>query len=188
MLRIPYFLSFLGVLLSFLCFSCTSSKSIVDQESRSAQLLDSLVAVKRFVITLDRAMPMMTNSMQSLANAGLFPPGSSPSQIYLSGGTNQLEIKGDSAIANLSYFGERQMGGGYNNNDGGIEFKDVAKDWEYEKDDSKGVHTYNFEIRNKSETYQVTVRLFPNLRTTVQVMSNQRFNIDYQGNVAALEK
>ena len=47
--------------------------------------LDELVVSKRFEIESDWALPLATNSLNSIANAGLLPPGSSANRISLVG-------------------------------------------------------------------------------------------------------
>lgn len=184
--RFKKYLVFFGLGLSlFLAVCCGSSKN--QTAKRSSELLDSLVVAKRFMVSVDRAQPMMTTSMQSIANAGLFPPGSAPGQLYLSGGYNILKVKGDSVEANLSYWGERQMGGGYNTRNSGIEFKGLAEDWEYSKNEKKGSHQFNFQVKNEMETFQVTINLFSQMNSNIQVNSNQRFTIGYTGTVKELE-
>ena len=94
-----------------LFFSCgTGSKTAIAKSQETK--LDSLIAAKNFIIRCDWALPMMTNSMNSLFNSGLFPPGSATNQINLIGNANYLKVVGDSVAAELPYFGERQMGGG----------------------------------------------------------------------------
>lgn len=177
------FLFFLLInLLLILSSACSASKDKTTELAQKAKLLDSLIAERNLEIVVDRAQPMMTTSMQSLANAGLFPPGSSPGQIMITGGNNILKIKGDSVITNLPYWGERQMGGGFNQN-GGIEINGLVEELTVDKNEKKNNYTIYFKARNQSENYQVYVQLFPRMVADIQVVSTQRFTIGYQGSV-----
>ncbi len=152
-----------------------------------AQQLNELVANKSFVIESDQALPMATNSLNSISNAGLLPPGSSASQINLIGNPNYLKVMGDSVAVYLPYFGERQMGGGYDNDGPGIKFEGVPQDMKINKDDEKHRYDIQFKMRDDSETFNVNIVLFPNLSSMINVNSSQRFPIRYSGHVSALD-
>lgn len=165
--------------------SCGSSSTISDGKVNS-QKLDELVASKRFEILSDRAMPIATASLNSISNAGLLPPGSSAGQISLIGNPNYLKVLGDSVAVYLPYYGERQMGGGYNNDGPGIKFEGVPQHMEITKDDEKQRYDVRFNMRDDSEMFNVNVTLFPNLNSMINVSSSQRFSIRYSGSVKAL--
>ncbi len=150
--------------------------------------LNTLMATKNFIIRSDMALPMMTNSMNSLSNAGLFPPGSTASQISLIGNSNYLKVIGDSVIAELPYFGERQMGGGYNGRNTGIEFAGIPKDWELTKNEKTQRYDLRFNINNSTESFKVSITLFSNLKTAININSSQRFPIRYSGSAAPISE
>lgn len=165
--------------------SCGSSSKMADATAQS-KALDELVSQKSFQIESDWAQPLVTNSLISIANAGLFPPGSSANLISLIGNTNYLKVQGDSIDMYLPYYGERQMGGGYNNDGGAIQFKGIPEDYEVSRDDKTQGQEIRFKMKNKTETFRVAVTLFPNLNSTIVVNSSQRFSIRYQGQVEAI--
>ncbi len=171
------------VLVSVLGSCSTSSKTVVPTaESRA---LDKMVEARAFTIESDWAQPMLTNSMSSIANSGLLPPGSNAGQISLIGNNNYFKMEGDTVAAYLPYYGERHAGGGYNANTA-IEFKGIPKDLKIIKNDKSQSYQMSFDIREDTETYNVTVVLLPNLRSRIKVSSTQRLFISYEGRVSKL--
>ena len=96
-------------------------------------------------------------------------------------------MEGDKVTADLPYYGERQMGGGYNSN-AGIKFEGVPEDLEISKDEDKQRHQIDFTISEEGETYGVRVTLFPSLNGTIHVSSSQRLSIRFEGKLSALEE
>ncbi|WP_430966795.1 DUF4251 domain-containing protein [Spongiimicrobium sp. 2-473A-2-J] len=173
------------IVCSLLLWTCGSSEKTTARYFQDTKALDELVAQQAFKISADWAQPMATNSLNQLANAGLLPPGSTINRINLVGEANYLKVEGDTVSAYLPYFGERQMSGGYNA-DQGITFKGVPKNFEITKNEKKQRYVMRFQINNKTETYQVNAELFPNLSSTISVNSSQRFVIRYDGQVSGL--
>ena len=133
-------------------------------------------------------MPLTTNSLNQISNAGLLPPGSVANRINLIGNANYLRIKGDSISAFLPYFGERQLAGGYNNNNVGIQFNGIPKEYSVTKDEKKQQHNIRFNINNNTENFQVYITVFPNMTATMNINSSHRFAISYSGFVSSIEK
>lgn len=167
--------------------SCGSSSKTMGSKAESQQL-DELVFKKSFEIKSDRAMPMATSSLNSISNAGLLPPGSSASQISLIGNPNYLKVMGDSVAVYLPYFGERQMGGGYDNDGPGIQFEGVPEDMEIKKDDEKQRYNIRFKMTDDAETFNVNMTLFPNLNSMINVNSSHRLPISYSGQVSPISE
>ncbi|MFS4491836.1 DUF4251 domain-containing protein [Maribacter sp. 2308TA10-17] len=173
MLRI---LMILGITLLLIC--CGASKSV--QEANPD--LDQMIATKDLEFRAKFAHPMVTQSMSQVASSGMLPPGSNIGQIDVSSSANFLKIHGDSVSANLSYFGERQMGGGYNNKPG-IVFQGIPKDMKIVKDEKSNAYDLRFSIGDKSETFQITTQINPNLSSTISVASSHRTRIRYTGTI-----
>ena len=168
-------LLFAGVL-----FSCgTSSKTFVP--TAQSKLLDELVSQRSFEIESDWASPQMTSSLNSISDAGLLPPGSAANRINLIGNSNYVRVKGDSVMVYLPYFGERQMGGGYDSDGGAIQFTGIPENYEVSQDGKRGSYDIRFNMKNKTESFEVTTTIFPNLASTIQVTSSHRFPIRYSG-------
>ena len=176
---------FLVSILAGLMLSCGSSSKISDGKSKQ---LDDLVSSKHFEILSDRAFPLATSSLNSISNAGLLPPGSSAGQISLIGNSNYLKVLGDSVAVYLPYYGERQMGGGYDSDGAGIEFEGIPTDVEITKDKDKQRYDIRFKMKDDSENFNVTITLFPDLTSMINVNSSQRFPIRYSGAVKAIPK
>jgi len=171
------------VLLSIV--SCGSSKVYTAQEKAS---LEKLVTDQNFEIELQWARPLVTNSLNQLANAGLFRPGDNASQINLQGNQNIFKFENDTVSANLPYYGERQMGGGYNSDGGGIDFKTTPKDLTLTKDEDKDYYLMEFNVRDKdsNENYDVSLTLYPSLSAIINIWSSQRNTIQYNGTLKAI--
>lgn len=176
------------ILLVFLgLVGCGTSSKTVSPSSQSQQL-DEWVAQNSFEINSDWAIPLMTNSMNQISNAGIFPPGSAANRISLIGNSNFLRFQNNTVSAYLPYFGERQAGGAYNGRNSGIEFDGIPEDLEISRDEKTLRHQIQFKIMDKTEAYNVSITLFPNLNSSIQINSSQRLTIRYNGRVSAPSK
>ncbi|SKB74689.1 DUF4251 domain-containing protein [Maribacter arcticus] len=163
-------------------FGCSSTKNSISDNDP----IHTLMASKSFEFTADWANPMVTQSMNAVANSGLIPPGSNVARINLAGNPNYLKVFGDSVSANLPYYGERQFGGGYGSATG-IEFNGIPEDYVQTIDSDKGKYHISFNIRDKSDNYHVTMAIFPSKSTSVSVSLSNRNSIRYEGAIKALE-
>ena len=75
------------------------------------------------------------------------------------------------------------MGGGYGQTNTGIKFEGGPTDFEISKDDKKNTYSIKFDVNDRSEAFQVNMTLFPNMTASVNINSNERFSIRYQGTV-----
>lgn len=166
--------------------SCGSSDLKSTREMN--KILEEMMENRTFQIASSWAQPQVTLAMQQLGNAGMLPQGSTVGNIDISSTSNYLKMENDSVKAELPFYGERQFGGGYNNS-GGIAFEGVPNDLQIEKA-KKDAYDIRFNIRDKNssaESYQVYIKLFPNLTSTITVNSNQRYSIQYRGRINPLE-
>ncbi|MCW5515257.1 DUF4251 domain-containing protein [Muriicola sp. Z0-33] len=177
--------SSLLLLFILMCMGCGSSNKIVEPSAQSRQL-DQWVAQKSFEINSDWAIPLMTNSLNQVTNAGIMPPGSSANRISIIGTSNHLRMSVGELDASLPFFGERQVGGGYNNAGSGIILQGTPRNYEAVKDERTLKHTIKFDVRNKTEAFDVTLTLYPNLTSEIQINSSQRFPMRYTGRVKAI--
>ncbi len=148
--------------------------------------LDELLGQQSFEIQSDWAFPLATGSLNSISNAGLLPPGSAANRISLIGNSNYLKILGDRVEAYLPYYGERQMGGGYDRGSDAIRFEGVPKDYKVTKVAKTQGREIQFTITRSTEVFMVTVIVHPNLSTSIRVNSSQRFPIRYSGEATAI--
>ncbi len=176
---------YVAVLIAGITISCGSSSKTVSSQAKLQQL-EELVNSRSFQIESDWAMPLMTNSMNSISNAGLLPIGSTGNMISLIGNNNFLKMEGDTISAYLPYFGERQMGGGYSNNDNAIQFKGIPRNYEVTEDKKTGSKEISFNINNRTESFRVFISLAPNMSSNINVNSTERFTIRYRGDVVPI--
>ncbi|MEO9513288.1 MAG: DUF4251 domain-containing protein [Flavobacteriaceae bacterium] len=174
-------LSFVLLLGSILGCSSTANTSTNLEEIAA---LDTMVSARMFEVVSQSAQPMATIGLNSISNAGLLPPGSSPGRIDLTTNANYVRVIGDSVIVYLPYFGERQIGGGYNNKNVGIEFKGIPKDFEIIKNQKTDGYRIRFVIKNHGESYTMTTELFPNHNSAINVISSHRTPIAYNGKIS----
>lgn len=165
--------------------SCKSSKSKITDNQIKA--LETLIENRNFTIKSDMAYPQVTNAMQQVLNSGLLQPGSASNAISLIGNTNFLTISGDSITSYLPYYGERQMSVGYGGGDSTIELKGVMQDYSV----IQGKHNsyiVKFKAKSNSENFQAIIRVFPSLKTDMQLLGTSRFSISYSGRLESLDK
>ena len=170
---------------SFVIVSCGSSD--LKNTNQANEILDEMMRNKTFQIKSTFAQPQVTQAMQQVGNAGMLPQGSNVANINISSHSNYLKMENDSVKAVLPFYGERQFGGGYNNNEG-IEFIGIPNDLTIEKG-KKNSYDIRFNIKDEnssSEQYQVFIKLFTNLSSTTTINSNQRNRIQYRGTVSAI--
>ncbi|MEE3998919.1 DUF4251 domain-containing protein [Tenacibaculum sp. FZY0031] len=182
MKRLVYLISMVFILLS-----CASSKNATQAEIDN---LKALIESKSFEVEAEWAEPMVTNAMTQIANAGLLPIGSNVGNINLVGNRNFFRMKKDTVAAYLPYFGERQMGGSYGGTDIGIEFEGVPKNLVV-SEDKENSYKISFKIKDKNtttENYNVIVRVYPSLSSTIYVNSSQKNSIRYRGKVLKISE
>lgn len=173
----------LALMFSIVLLGCSSSKKV----AVANPALDTMMAQKKIEFNATSLRPVVTNAMSQVAQSGLIPPGSNIGRIDLSGTSNFLKIDGDSVSANLAYYGERRLGGGYNSTTG-IEFNGVPENLEIVKDDTQKSYSIKFSIREKMETLKVYIQMPPSLSGTIDITSSHRTRIAYTATAQALKE
>jgi len=166
-----------------LMLNCSPSQKLVESNT----VVDGLMAQKRFEIMVKSAEPLVTQAMAQIANSGMLPPGNTISRIDVTGQGYFIKVHGDSVSANLPYYGERQMGGGYDDNPG-IKFNAVPENIEIVREDAKNRHRIKFTINDKTETFIINTEVYPKSSAMVSIRSSHRNRIRYSGTVEALEE
>ena len=167
------------------CFTYTMS-SFAQNKEDDAKRLQHLIESQSFLIVSNWASPNATSSTNFIANSGLLPLGSSANNISLIGNTNYVKFIGDQVIGYLPFYGERQIGGGYNIRDNGISFEGIPEDLKI-KEGRKGSYKISFRINDKnkeSESYNVFIKLFPNHRSNISINTSHRTGINYSGAIS----
>ena len=172
-----------AVVFGMLVIGCSSSKKAMVTNP----VLDTMMEQQKMEFIATSAHPTVTNAISQIAQSGLLAPGSTVGRIDLGGNSNFLKIDGDSVTANLAYYGERRLGGGYNSNSG-IEFKGGAEDLEIVKDDVKNSYRLSFRVREQVETFNVTITLSSKLIGTLDIIGSHRTRIAYSGRANTLKE
>lgn len=179
-MRSVYF--FIGIVIIML--SCKAPKSVANQEE--IDFLKTIVKKQMFTIESIWAYPQVTNAMQQVFNSGLMQPGSNAGAISLIGNSNFLTISGDSISSYLPYFGERQMQVAYNGDDSAIQFSGVLDSYKAIKNKDNS-YSISFQATSNSESFRVSIRLYPNLKTDMTFNGNSRFPISYSGSLEPID-
>lgn len=164
-----------------LLMACGASKEI----NESNLVLDQMMEDRSFKIDMQSVEPQLTQAMTQVLNSGLLPPVNSISRIDVTGSRYFIEVQGDSVAANLPYYGERQMGGGYTS-DVGIKFNGITKNLVIEKVEGKPSYTATFSVNGDSETYFVTTTIEASLNAVTAIRSSHRNRIRYSGRLEKL--
>jgi hypothetical protein len=168
----------------FTLYACQSTK--IDATPKQTQLQKEFAETTSFKITSNWANPLPTTGMNALSNSGLIPPGSTASRINIIQNSNYLSMEGSKVDVYLPFYGERRMGGGYNNNSSGIKYKGAVEKLKVAFNDKKKLYTISFVMKQKTESYDVTIDLFQNLTTRINIDSSHRTHISYDGVATAL--
>jgi hypothetical protein len=171
-------------LVLLLLVSCKSYEN-KDVSGAMTQNTTNLLASRNFEIILDWANPLMSNDIDAL---GLLPLGSSSGRIDLAGNSNYMLFKGDSLEVSLPYYGTRYSGATTVNNHGGIEFKGEPMNYRTSYDEKKHRTRISFDMKEDTESYDVSIEIYPSKRSYVNINSSQRSSISYDGTVKALKE
>lgn len=158
-------LFFMGVVL-FLGGQSLYSQTKKERKEQKAKEIKEMIDEQRFTIDVDRALPMGGRTVN------LTTPYS-------------FEMRGDSAISYLPYFGRAYSlpyGGG-----DGLRFEESITDYQstFEK---KGTARIKFVTRTKEDTFRFDVQVFSNGSAIISVTPTNRQSITYQGEVAPKKK
>ena len=176
-------------LCSSLLFVGCGSTSSMDRDTARTDYLKKVITEAHYEINSNWAFPLMTQGLSSIANSGLFMPGSNASRIDLIGNPNYLKVIGDSVSVALPYFGERQMGGGgYADSDTGITFDGIPEDYTVQWDKKKNRYQIKMQIRQRTETLQFIISVFPSLKADINLNSTHRTSIGYRGDIKVISE
>ncbi|MBF8149503.1 DUF4251 domain-containing protein [Winogradskyella sp. F6397] len=174
-----------GIAVLGLLWNCKST-DVTKGESYLSEIhsLEQLMQNDTYYIEVDVAYPFVTAATQQVANAILMPgTGNSASRIDVAGDGHFIEIQADTVKGDLSFFGERRLNGGsYGRANGGIVFEGIPK--AYEKTINKENRTLNIEFNisgEGTENYDINLKIYPNHKAVVDVRSNFRTVMRYDG-------
>ncbi|MCK0131368.1 DUF4251 domain-containing protein [Flavobacteriaceae bacterium F08102] len=155
---------------AILLFSCAGQKNATDLASQKVEFekMNELVKRGNFNFSADRAVLTKLGPMD------------------LSGNFNYLRFKNDSVFAELPFFGERYMGGGYGN-DGGIKFEGAPENLTITPNIRKKKVQLEFSISEHQERFDVSLHIFQNNTANLDITSSNRSYISYRGSIEPLE-
>ena len=166
-----------ALVILFLC-GCQTTKTLVVDEKKAEQLAQ-WIENKNFKFVANTASPIATQDINGLAF--LLPQGSSPNRIILSGGEDYLKTIGDSLAIDMAYFGTRQLGGPYEANRNGIQLNTKPRLYEVDYDEKKKVYRIKYRARDSRESFNIVLKIFPNLKAEVYINTSHRTAINYNG-------
>ena len=172
----------LVLLMGIFLTGCKSTQKTVVPNPKLGVLMEN----QAFRIAVNAVQPQLTMALAQLNNSQLVRPGNTLSNINVGGEGYFFKMEGDSVSANLPYYGERQMGGGYGNAVG-IVFKEVARDLKIEKTANTNAYQVTFGVSSAEEFYRFMITIENNLGCTAHVTSSHRNRIRLIGKVAELE-
>jgi len=152
-----YILLIFGLLSLSLSSSCKSAKG----ETSDLSELQTLIESRSFDIENDWALPLRG------------------AQINLVTNDNHLRFRKDSIDIFLPYFGVRQFSGGYNA-EAGIRYEGLLNALEIDSSYGDRVKL-RFETSTGTEQIRYIITMYPNGKSNLQLLMNQRDNISYRG-------
>lgn len=157
--------------------ACGSSSPITETQIRD---LETAVTTPHFTFNAEWANPLDATSGQLLNS--LNPAGGivNGNRVLLDNGSYAIQVKNDSLIMNLPYFGTRQISGGLPGNTG-IKVEQPLEEFMVSKIKKDSRRDITMTGTHNSEAYDVSVTFYAGGHATVVVNSSQRQSIRYTG-------
>jgi hypothetical protein len=136
-----------------------------------------IINAQHFIFNANSAMPMANMEVNNILNK--MPGGNGGGLIQLSGSQYQLIVTKDSVEAYLPYYG-RAYTATMNPDDSGIKFK--SKKFSYKADKKKkGAWVISMNFKDTKDTQSMTLNVSENGYATLNVNSNNRQPISFNG-------
>ena len=173
-----------------LLYSCGSAKNEIElnTETKAYSEIKDLIVSKSFRFNAASAYPIQSSDVINVTNALMRQTENLGGQISLSGNEDFLTINGDSAIANLSYFGELRTVAYSDARDNNIIFDTNHITYDIDENDKKKRIHLNFKAKNATEEFQIKMVVFPNHLATISIYGSNRVAIRYRGEIISLAK
>lgn len=173
-----------------LLLGCSGAKNEANKELKAKQFdeLKEFVSGNALHFKADYALPMQTFAVVQVTNALLRNTGNAAGRIYVARFGDYLKIQDGIVDGDFSYYGEIRIGRTLDPDDNAIIFKGEPKKYEVIENEKKNMVSIEFEINAESETFSVTLNIYPNKRAYVNVASAYRTSIQYQGFIGVLEE
>ena len=108
-------------------------------------------------------------------------------QIDLTTNGNFLRINGETATADIPYFG-RAYSAGYSSSDGGIKFDGTMEEYDAQQNDKKHRILVKFKVKGADDTFDCSLTIYGPQSATLYVASNKKQGISYNGIINELKK
>jgi hypothetical protein len=164
MRAIRFFSEGMIMLLTLGFFSCKSPDLAAGLEK--AQVVKGLIDSKYYAVNVNRMLPMSGKTQNLTSNYS-------------------LEIRGDSVISYLPYFGRAYSvpyGGGK-----ALNFEAITTNYTHSYD-RNGTAEISFQTDSGEDRYKYSVKIFVNGSSVIQVTPNNRQSVTYHGNLNTKEK
>ncbi|WP_353780004.1 DUF4251 domain-containing protein [Winogradskyella sp. 3972H.M.0a.05] len=173
------------LVITILFYSCSASKTKATPEQ--LQALNELIESKSFVIESEWAMPLVTSSLTAIQNSGLIAPNNNNiNRINLLSNPNELRLEEGYITSQLPYYGEVQIPSAYNAMKTGIALDSEIKNYKVQEN-KNGSYTVTFDAKSDTEHFDVTIQLWPSLKTEMTLNGAKRLAIRYEGKARMLE-
>jgi len=106
-------------------------------------------------------------------------------RINIASGSNSLAVVQDSTKAAMQFFGE--VNSIRFNENGGVVFDNIMKDYQVKFNDKKKNILVSYTVKNKSENYNVSMTITRSGSTYVDIYSNVKRNVTYDGVISAIK-
>lgn len=178
----------LCVIIVGLLQSCGSAKNEEKVKLKTEQFkqLKELAESKSFTFLAETAYPTQTFAVVQVTNALLRNTGNTSGRIYIAGNGDYIKVMKDSVSGELSYFGESRVVSSTDPRDTGINFAGKSLNFEITENQKKMVLDLEFEVRSKSDRYNIIMQLYPSKRARIFVNSMNRTSIRYDGEIKEL--
>ena len=160
-------LLFLMGIVLFLGGQSLYSQSKKEKREQKEKEIKEMIDEKRFTIDVNRALPMGGRTVNLTSSYS-------------------LEMRGDSVVSYLPYFG-RAYSAPYGGGNGGVRFEKSITDYQcsYNK---KGTAQIKFVARTDDDTYRFDVQVYPNGSAFINVTPVNKQSITYHGELTAKKK
>ena len=166
--------------------SILSGCAAIDYSTEN-ETISKLIHKQQWEITNDWAFPLTTTSTNIMYNAGLIPPGSTGNRINLIGNANYVKKVGDSISVYLPFFGDRQLGGGYNTGNSAIAFDGIPKNIKTLVTRKSELEKYRIEFKKGTESFRGIIIIYNNGSTEITIYGSHRSSMRYTGHLDELE-
>ena len=159
--------------------SCSVSRQSFEPEK--AAILDSQLKDGNYEAKFMWARPLMSNELSNIYATNLLPAISQTGRVNILDAQNFIRKSGDSIDMYLPYFGTRHLSVDIGENNSAISFKGIPKKYTVKFYEKKQLYVVSFVVRRRTETFNVTMQLYPEDRIQLNINCSHRSTIIYEG-------